>query len=133
MIINNNLLLAGEEPSTAATAEVVEVDEGDCEEDGKEKQIKEHPIHQIVIIIVYISVCLDDVLPDVGKDDVESAAQPNVNLGSITAEADSRLLGVTPADAARLGHGEREDWKNKEGRIIGEDGEGGPVEVESCN
>ena len=101
-IVNNYLLFGGEKTLTAATEEVVEVDESD----GEDHRHGEENSKETVVKMMEDSIRELRETHHSAEDDEGANTDGQVDLGVLHTEHHSVVTGVTPAEVVRFGEGE---------------------------
>ena len=130
-IVNRQLLLSWKETFTATAEDVVEVHEGDGENESQDEQEKVCPEQKTVVILEEVWVCEQGEPHHIAEEDVGGNTDGDVDLGVFQTEHDPAVIRATPAEVVRLGEGEEcEDRQHDERGMIPQDSERAGLRVQ---
>ena len=121
-VVNEYFLLCVQKTIAAEPVEILEVEEGDGEDDCEDEQEEVSPIKEIVVIFVNVWFCEDGVFHDVAEDDVRGETYSHVDLRVLQTEHHPAVHGLRAAtEIGVLREGEEcEDRKHDERGMVAE-------------
>ena len=121
-IVDWEFLLSREEAAAAAAEDVVEVHEGDGENQRQDEQEEVQPEYETVVILEDVWLVLHGEPHYVAEEDVAGNTDGHVDLGVLQTEEHPAVLKIIPAEVVRLGECEEcEDRQHDEGGMVPQD------------